>query len=150
MITYAVQPILPLAVDGEAIGRVLHHAGVEKADRIWVTGPAGLAALLWMNRQGFRGASYVALDRLAGMRPSDAVLIPHACAPAEMAAALRKATCLREGGALVVQVAGELSADSLGDVPSAWSLWATESSGGSMKRAAPSASHDGKAARTSA
>ncbi len=119
MITYAVQPILPLAVDGEAIGRVLHQAGVEKADRIWVTGPAGLAALLWMNRQGFRGASYVALDRLAGMRPADAVLIPHACAPTEMAAALRKATCLREGGALVVQVAGELSADSLGDVPSA-------------------------------
>ena len=119
MISYAVQPILPLASDGDAMARVLHHAGVEKDQTIWVTGPAGLAGLLWLHRRGYRAASYVHLNRLAAMRPADAVLIPHACTPREVADVLREATCLREGGALIVQVAGELSAESLGDIPSA-------------------------------
>jgi hypothetical protein len=117
MISYAVQPILPLASDGDAMARVLHHAGIEKDHQIWVTGPAGLAGLLWLDRHGYRGASYVQLDRLGAMRPADAVLIPHACAPREVADLLREATCLRESGALVVQVAGELSAETLGDIP---------------------------------
>jgi len=118
MITYARQPTLPLAADGEAMARALHHAGVGKDQSIWVTGPAGLPALLWLYRAGYGGASYVHANRLAAMRPADAVLIPHACTPRELADLLREATCLREGGALVVQVAGELSADTLGDIPS--------------------------------
>lgn len=104
MITRSVQPSPPLAADGGAMNRVLHQAGVAKADRIWVTGPAGLTALIWLSREGYTEASYAHANRIGAMGAADALLIPHACAPADLADMVHDATCLREGGALVAQI----------------------------------------------
>jgi hypothetical protein len=117
MSTFAVQPTLPLAGDGDAMAEALRHAGVKRDQTIWVTGPAGLTALIWLNGKRYRGASYAHLNRIAAMAPADALIIPHACSPAEVADLLRGAKCLRKGGALIVQLKGALSADALGDAP---------------------------------
>jgi len=117
MSTYAVQPAIPLAGDGDAMAEVLRRAGVTRDHDIWVTGPAGLTALIWLTGKRFRGAAYVHLNRIAAMAAADALIIPHACSPAELADLLRGAKCLRKGGVLIVQLKGGLSADSLGDAP---------------------------------
>jgi len=104
MITRSVQPSPPLAADGAALARVLHQAGVAKDSLIWVTGPAGLAALIWLGREGYRQASYAHANRIAAMGAADALLIPHACGPADLAEVLRDARCLREGGVLIAQI----------------------------------------------
>ena len=114
--TYSLQPGMPLAADGEAMRRVLTQAGVRKTDQIWVTGPAGLTALVWLNREGYNDACYAHANRIAVMSPADALVIPHACKAAEIVDMLRGATCLRDGGELVVQAASNLSA-APGDVP---------------------------------
>jgi hypothetical protein len=117
MSSFAVQPGLPLAADGDAMANVLRRAGVKRGQTIWVTGPAGLAALIWLGDKGYRGASYAHLNRIAAMAPADALIIPHACSPAELAGLLRGARCLRTGGVLIVQLKSALSAESLGDAP---------------------------------
>lgn len=117
MYTHSVQPILPLAGDGGAMVDALRHAGVTREQAIWITGPAGLTALIYLSGKGYRGASYAHANRIAAMAPADALLIPHACGPAELSALLKDAGCLRKGGALVVQLKGGLSADALGDAP---------------------------------
>jgi hypothetical protein len=118
MITSSIQPSLPLAADGEAMARVLAHAGVEKDHTIWVTGSAGLTALIWFNRKGYRFASYAHVNRVGALAPADVLMIPHACTPAELARMVRDARCLHQDGRLIAQVAGELSAESLGHIPS--------------------------------
>lgn len=110
MITYAAQPSPPVASDGEALSRVLRDAGVGRDDMIWVTGPAGLTALIWLNREGYNDAAYAHANRIRMARPADAVLIPHAAKPAGLVDMLEGATCVREGGVLIVQLAGGVSA----------------------------------------
>jgi hypothetical protein len=95
----------------------LRHAGVQRDHSMWVTGPAGLTALIWLTRKGYRCASYAHLNRIGAMTAADALLIPHACEAREVADMLRRANCLRTGGALIVQLKGGLSAESLGDAP---------------------------------
>ncbi len=99
------------------MANVLRRAGVRHDQSIWVTGPAGLTALISLNGKGYRGAAYAHLNRIGAMAAADALLIPHACSPAEVADLLRGAGCLRNGGALIVQLRGGLSADALGDAP---------------------------------
>ncbi len=113
----SVQPVLPLAADGDAMAEVLRRAGVKRDQTIWVTGPAGLTALIWLGAKRYRGASYAHLNRIAAMAPADALIIPHACSPADLTDLLRGAKCLRKGGVLIVQLQGGLSADALGDAP---------------------------------
>ena len=110
--------MLPLGSDADAMMRVLHLAGVEKAQTMWVTGPAGLTALVWLNRRGFFNASYAHLNRLANLAPADVLFAPHPCAPAELPDLLRDVKCLHQGGLFIAQVTGELSAETLGDLPS--------------------------------
>jgi hypothetical protein len=117
MSSFAVQPGLPLASDGDAMTDALRRAGVKRGQTIWVTGPAGLTALIWLSGKGYRGASYAHLNRVAAMAPADALIVPHACSPAELADLLRGAKCLRTGGVLIAQLKGALSADALGDAP---------------------------------
>jgi hypothetical protein len=115
--SFSIQPILPLAGDSDAMADVLRHAGVRRDHSIWVTGPAGLVALIWLNAKGYAAASYAHLNRISAMTAADALLIPHACDPVEVANLLRGANCLKKGGALIVQLKGGLSADSLGLAP---------------------------------
>jgi hypothetical protein len=109
---------LPLSSDADGMARVLHLAGVGKHQTMWVTGPAGLAALVWLNRRGYHNASYAHLNRVATLAPAEVLFAPHPCAPSELSGLLRGVKCLQQGGLFVAQVTGELSADSLGDLPS--------------------------------
>lgn len=97
------------------MARVLRQAGVAKDDLIWVTGPAGLTALIWLDRQGYVRASYAHANRIREMRPADVVMVPHACHSAELAAMFENAACVRDCGVLIVQVAGSPSAAILAD-----------------------------------
>lgn len=99
------------------MAEAMRHAGVKRDQTIWVTGPAGLTALIWLSAKRYSGASYAHLNRIAAMAPADALIIPHACSPAELADLLRGAKCLKRGGALIVQLKGALSADAMGEAP---------------------------------
>ena len=103
MITRSVQPSPPLAADGAALARVLHQAGVAKDSLIWVTGPAGLAVLIWLGREGYHQASYAHANRIAAMGAADALLIPHLSQVGDLPALLPVAGLVREGGMLVVR-----------------------------------------------
>jgi len=104
MITHSHQPVTPIAADGDALRRALRRAEAPHEARLFVTGPAGLTALLWLYRHDYPGAVYVHSNRLVNWpTPADVVLIPHACRPDELAAILGDGRCVREGGALIVQ-----------------------------------------------
>ena len=57
MVSYRGQPAAPLAADGEALARILGRSSVGRQHTIWVTGPAGLTALIWLNQHGYGRAS---------------------------------------------------------------------------------------------
>jgi hypothetical protein len=104
MITYSRQPALPIAADGDALRRALRRANVSHDSRLLVTGPAGLAALVWLYRHDYPSALYIHADRIAATpTQGDVLLVPHACPAAELAGMLGDGHCVREGGALIVQ-----------------------------------------------
>jgi hypothetical protein len=105
MAVHSFQPIHPLAADGVEMARALKHARVSKADVIRVTGPAGLTAMLWLCRRGYEQAVFVRGEGIGSRGPADALLIPHPCGAHELAGLLAAGKAVREGGALIVQVA---------------------------------------------
>jgi hypothetical protein len=119
MVTHTVQLAPPLAADGAALLRVLHQAGATRNSVVRVTGPAGVAAVLWLNRHGYEQAAFVQAHCVASMRPVDVLLIPHACGARELGDLLDGGDCLREGGILIVQTPGQRfvqGQDSIGTV----------------------------------
>ena len=102
--SYALQIAPPLAADGPALTHVLQRAGVTKDDLVRVTGPAGLTAVLWLARKGYRRAVYApALGAVAHHEPADAVLIPSACLRHDLVRLIKGPVGLRAGGALIFQ-----------------------------------------------
>ena len=101
------QPGHTLAADGRALNRVLRQAGLTKDSVLRVTGPAGPAAALWLNRHGYERAAYVHPNWVAAMGSADALLVPHACGAEELADLLHEGDCVREGGALIVQASSD-------------------------------------------
>jgi hypothetical protein len=105
-------PLQPsaLAPASLVLNEVLERAGLEKTSAILVTGPGGLAALLWLCRHGYQ---HVGLLR-PGAGPhedSDLLWAPLTCDIAALEAMLRAGPHPRDGGLLVVQTPG-----SAGDV----------------------------------
>jgi hypothetical protein len=95
------------------LGELLHAAGVDKSSAIWVTGPAGLAALLWLCRHGYDQVGYVR----RGSSPPDSVdllLAPQTCDLASLEAILANGPHPRDGGVLIVQTP-EPAADAAND-----------------------------------
>lgn len=81
---------------------LLHGAGLGKADTIRITGPAGLAALLWFCRHGYEQVGYVGAGR--GLcEDGDLLLIPQTCSVGELELILRSGPRPRQGGVLIVQ-----------------------------------------------
>jgi hypothetical protein len=81
---------------------LLRRAGVDKSSTIRVTGPAGLAALLWFCRHGYDQVGYVR----AGPCPADdgdLVLAPQTCDVGALATILSRGPHPRAGGVLIVQ-----------------------------------------------
>ena len=97
------QPLQPLASDGAALLRVLAAAGVEKDELIRVVGPSGPIAALWLGRHGYARAVFVRAAAGDQSRPSDALLIPHACTAEELEQLLGRGQAVRDGGAIIVQ-----------------------------------------------
>ena len=81
---------------------LLRRAGVGKSSTIRITGPAGLAALLWFCRHGYDQVGYVR----GGPGPAedgDLVLAPQTCDLAGLEVLLRRGPRPRQGGVLIVQ-----------------------------------------------
>ena len=81
---------------------LLRRAGVDKSSTIRVTGPAGLAALLWFCRHGYEHVGYVR----TGPSPADdgdLVLAPQTCDAKALQAILEHGPHPRAGGVLIVQ-----------------------------------------------
>lgn len=108
MADYSLQPAAPLAADGALLARILRQAGALKESVIRVTGPAGLAAVLALYRQGFEKAAYVHANWVSSTRTADVFLIPHPCGHQELDELLERGDCLRDGGVLIAQTAAEL------------------------------------------
>ncbi|HWA63591.1 MAG TPA: hypothetical protein VG939_19600 [Caulobacteraceae bacterium] len=107
MTVHAFQPAQPLGGDGAALGRVLDRARVARDSLVRVTGPAGLAAMIWLNRHGYIGAVYSHASIVGKCRePADVLLVPHACGPKELADMLATGECVRPDGLLIVQASG--------------------------------------------
>ncbi len=86
----------------ETLADILKRAGVGKSSTIRVTGPAGLAALLWFCRHGYdqvgyaRGGPHLADD-------ADLVLVPQTRGLSDLERLLHEGPHPRDGGVLIVQ-----------------------------------------------
>jgi hypothetical protein len=94
-----------LAADGRALARVLKQAGLTRDSVVRVTGSAGPAAALWLNRHGYDNAAYVHPNWVAANGAADALLIPQACGAEELVDLLHEGDCVRDGGVLILQAA---------------------------------------------
>jgi hypothetical protein len=96
------EPERPFSSLSDILTDLLRRAGVDKSSTIRVTGPAGLAALLWFCRHGYDQVGYVR----AGPSPADdgdLVLAPQTCDVGALAAMLSRGPHPRAGGVLIVQ-----------------------------------------------
>jgi hypothetical protein len=87
---------------GDTLGEVLAGAGVDKTSTIHVTGPGGLAALLWLCRHGYEQVGLVRHGRSPG-EDSDLLWAPLTCDLAALDALLETGPHPRDGGVLIVQ-----------------------------------------------
>ena len=81
---------------------LLSIAGLGKADTIRITGPAGLAALLWFCRHGYEQVGYVGGCR-GSSEEGDLLLVPQTCTVDELEQLLRSGPRPKQGGVLIVQ-----------------------------------------------
>jgi hypothetical protein len=93
---------VPVAERGTTLGEILAAAGIHKNSVVRVTGSAGLAALLWFARHGYRQVGYV---RPIGHAASegDLLLVPQTCGVEALEDLLSRGPCVRPGGVLIVQ-----------------------------------------------
>jgi hypothetical protein len=92
----------PAPTAADRLSELLQRAGVDKSSTIRVTGPAGLAALLWFCRHGYQQVGYVR----AGPCPADdgdLVLAPQTCDVVALETILKRGPHPRAGGVLIVQ-----------------------------------------------
>jgi hypothetical protein len=86
----------------DTLSDLLARAGVGKSDTIRVTGPAGLAALLWFCRHGYEQVGLVSAGR-GPSDESDLLLVPQTCSIVDLEELLRRGPHPRDGGVLIVQ-----------------------------------------------
>jgi hypothetical protein len=88
----------------ETLGDLLQTAGLDKAHTIRVTGPGGLAALLWFCRHGYEQVGWIGGGAGHGhSEDGDLLLIPQTCTVVELENLLRIGPRPRPGGVLIVQ-----------------------------------------------
>ena len=86
----------------ETLADLLQGAGLGKADTIRITGPAGLAALLWFCRHGYEQVGYVGAGR-GPHEDGDLLLAPQTRSVCQLEQMLRSGPRPRRGGVLIVQ-----------------------------------------------
>jgi hypothetical protein len=87
---------------GNVLNAILTRAGIHKDSEVRVTGPAGLAALLWFARHGFNHVGYVRADNHPAV-DGDLLLVPQTCDLPTLDAILSRGPSVRPGGVLIVQ-----------------------------------------------
>ena len=93
---------VPTAERGTTLGAILTEAGIHKDSVVRVTGSAGLAALLWFARHGFRQVGYIRpMGHVAG--EGDLLLVPQTCGIGALEDLLSRRPGVRPGGVLIVQ-----------------------------------------------
>jgi hypothetical protein len=96
------EPGHPRTSLSDTLADLLQGAGVDKTSKIRVTGPAGLAALLWFCRHRYEQVGFVK----SGPSPSDdgdLLIVPQTCDIDALAAILQRGPHARQGGVLIVQ-----------------------------------------------
>ena len=86
----------------QALGAILRQAGIDKQSAILITGPAGLAALLWFCRHDYQHVGYARTGR-APANDSDLLLVPQTCDAEHLGRILEEGPHVRHGGVLIVQ-----------------------------------------------
>jgi hypothetical protein len=86
----------------DILSDLLTQAGVDKSSSVHVTGPAGLAALLWFCRHGYDQVGLVGAGRCPA-NDCDLLLAPQTCDLATLADLLDRGPHPRPGGVLIVQ-----------------------------------------------
>ena len=96
---------------------LLSRAGVDQRSNIRITGPAGLASLLWFCRHGFDHVGYSRGG--PGVGDIDLLFVPQPCGLEALDAILSRGPHPAEGGVLIVQtpdVAAANGADPVHDL----------------------------------
>ena len=86
----------------QALGAILRQAGIDKQSAILITGPAGLATLLWFCRHDYQHVGYARTGR-APANDSDLLLVPQTCDALGLTRILEEGPHVRQGGVLIVQ-----------------------------------------------
>jgi hypothetical protein len=92
----------PASAPLDALTNLLQDAGIEKSSTIRVTGPAGLASMLWFCHHGYEQVSY----SRGGPGPADEndfVFVPQTCHLDRLKTILSCGPHPREGSVLIVQ-----------------------------------------------
>jgi hypothetical protein len=92
---------MPYSID--PLSNLLEEAGVHKDSIIRVTGPHGLAALLWLCRHGYQQAGYLRADGFATMAEAQVLIVSGPLDPPALEALLDHGPRLCDGGLLIVQ-----------------------------------------------
>ena len=87
----------------DPLSRLLDEAGVHKDSVIRVTGPHGLAALLWLCRHGFDQVGYLRPEGFPAMAEAEVLLVAGPCGAQALEALLDHGPRLCDGGLMIVQ-----------------------------------------------
>ena len=98
---YTDRPRRRFATD-QVLGTILRQAGIDKQGAILITGPAGLATLLWFCRHNYQRVGYARTGR-APAEDSDLLLVPQTCGAHDLERILEEGPHVRQGGVLIVQ-----------------------------------------------
>jgi hypothetical protein len=97
----------PLPTDALGLVHCLDLAGVSHRDLVLVSGPGSLPAMLWLCRQGYERAVHLHPGSpRCGAEPADALFVPHLPEACELTSVLPAGGWVREGGVLILRLAG--------------------------------------------
>ena len=99
----------PLPSDTHGLVHCLDLAGVSRHDVVFVSGPGSLPAMLWLCRQGYEQAVHLHPGSpRCGAEPADALFVPHLPEACGLTSVLPPGGWVREGGVLILRMAGRL------------------------------------------
>ena len=87
----------------DPLSYLLEEAGVHKDSVIRVTGPHGLAALLWLCRHGYEQAGYLRPEGLSTMAEAQVLIVSGPLSAEALEALLDHGPRLCDGGLMIVQ-----------------------------------------------
>lgn len=92
-----------MAHSNDLLSYLLEEAGVHRDSIIRVTGPHGLAALLWLCRHGYEQAGYLRPEGFSAMAEAEVMIVSGPLDALALDALLDHGPRLCEGGLMIVQ-----------------------------------------------